>query len=995
MRNNQPVTTNEFVLGKDLILVSKTDEKGTIIYANEDFIEASGYSHDELIGQPHNLLRHPEVPESVFADLWSTIQAGRPWRQIVKNRRKNGDFYWVEANTSPIFENGKIVGYLSVRRPATEVQKSQAAAAYNAIRDGKVKLNHGQVDSLWRRLNPFAHWNPLVTVIPATLIAILAGGIDLFTGNIPGWLNGITIFFTLLSTIHILYYIHRIKDAIQTVDKITNGDYFGFVDIHGENTSGVINRQIQTLQTRLGAQMNEININLKRSHRLASGLNNQQAMMMLADQNGTITYLNQSLLNFLEDKQEQIQKEVPDFGAAGLIGKSTGCLFKHDIELLQSILTIQTPESFHFDFFGAKIGLLVSPIILNGAKLGLVLEWQDVYQQQMLQSNFKNIVRDARTGKLHTRMNTEGLEGFFKEMAEGINLLMDNLQATMKDISIMINGLSDKDLTMQPQFTHSGQYEWTVKNLMGGFDSLRASFCGAANLAQEVHQSADSVYLSNKELAESIRKQVDELQLTSQAMEAITEQVEGTSAQAREANELATNTQQQIERGNQNMAEAVQAMNDIQQVSEQITGIVSLIDSIAFQTNLLALNAAVEAARAGEHGRGFAVVAGEVRNLAQRSADAAREIKGLIDQTAQKIAAGSQKVVNTSETLAQIIQQVEEMTQRIGSISENAHQQSQEINQISRSIREIDEAAETNSTLVMENSSLSSYLKEVADTMDDLVSSFELGDCDTHTTNAQKDANKPLVLVVDDNLSNQKVAEMVLQKFGYRTVNAGDGQGAMNKVERYKPAAVLMDIEMPKMDGITATKNLRSRGFKAPILAYTGHEDAQVKGCFDDGMQAILHKPLKPMELKKLLEKHNVIGHMDEAQIMEAKRSKIIKESALAQKFDDMINAHLAWKKRIRQFISGAEIGVTYENAIDHTACALGKWYYSEGQGMMSATGMQTLGAEHEKMHATIKVIMDAFNHDDYDTLATGIQDLDNYSDTVVRLLNELILSQG
>lgn len=478
-------------------------------------------------------------------------------------------------------------------------------------------------------------------------------------------------------------------------------------------------------------------------------------------------------------------------------------------------------------------------------------------------------------------------------------------------------------------------------------------------------------------------------------MKAITEKVEGTSQEANQANELAINTQKQIETGNQNMAQAVQAMNEIEKVSEEITGIVSLIDSIAFQTNLLALNAAVEAARAGEHGRGFAVVAGEVRNLAQRSADAAREIKSLIDQTAEKISSGTEKVVRTSENLTEIIQHVQEMATRISTISNNSHEQSQEIIQISRSIQEIDQAAETSAALVMENSSLSNYLQEVADTMDDLVSSFELGDCKELIASGNTDAKKPRVLVVDDNLSNQKVAEMVLKKFGYRVLNAADGQSAVNKASQYKPDAILMDIEMPRMNGIEATKRILSSGNRTPIFAYTGHKDSDVQECLDIGMLGILHKPLKPVELKQLLDKAGVKGYMSENELLAVKREKIIQNSALAKRFDEMVKAHLAWKKRIRQFISGAEIGVTRENAIDHTACILGKWLYSEGQSMIDSSIMQTLEPEHAKMHSTIGVIMDAFEQDDYDTLESSVKDLDKYSDKVVKLLNQLILQQA
>ena len=121
MRSNLPVTQKEYVLPDGTMIVSKTDLKGRIIYANRDFGEASGFSEAELMGQPHNLVRHPDMPEEAFEDLWRTLQQGRPWTGIVKNRRKNGDHYWVVANATPVREGDSITGYMSVRTvPARE-----------------------------------------------------------------------------------------------------------------------------------------------------------------------------------------------------------------------------------------------------------------------------------------------------------------------------------------------------------------------------------------------------------------------------------------------------------------------------------------------------------------------------------------------------------------------------------------------------------------------------------------------------------------------------------------------------------------------------------------------------------------------------------------------------------------------------------------------------------------------------------------------------------
>jgi len=148
MRNNQPVTQQEFEFPSSQMLVSATDLTGRIEYCNPAFIAVSGYTKEELIGQPHNLIRHPDMPREAFADMWATIRDGRPWTALVKNRRKNGDYYWVRASVTPVVEKGAVVGYLSVRvKPAREAVRA-AEALYAKIREGNSrshKLHRGTV----------------------------------------------------------------------------------------------------------------------------------------------------------------------------------------------------------------------------------------------------------------------------------------------------------------------------------------------------------------------------------------------------------------------------------------------------------------------------------------------------------------------------------------------------------------------------------------------------------------------------------------------------------------------------------------------------------------------------------------------------------------------------------------------------------------------------------------------------------------------------------
>ncbi|NVK57080.1 MAG: PAS domain-containing protein [Alteromonadaceae bacterium] len=137
MRNNQPVTQREYKFSSKYRLISATDQRGVITHCNDAFIEVSGYSKEELIGKNHNLVRHPDMPPSVFKEMWQTLQAGRIWMGLVKNRRKNGDHYWVSAFVTPVYENNNVVGYESVRVPALEHEVARAESRYSRMREGK------------------------------------------------------------------------------------------------------------------------------------------------------------------------------------------------------------------------------------------------------------------------------------------------------------------------------------------------------------------------------------------------------------------------------------------------------------------------------------------------------------------------------------------------------------------------------------------------------------------------------------------------------------------------------------------------------------------------------------------------------------------------------------------------------------------------------------------------------------------------------------------
>jgi aerotaxis receptor len=453
MRKNLPVTGTEYEMADGKPIVSTTDLKGKITYINPYFVEVSGFSEEELIGAPHNLVRHPDMPEAAFADLWHTLKAGLPWTGMVKNRRKNGDYYWVVANVTPVMEGGRATGYMSVRSKPSRAQIAAADSVYRELAAGnprRLAVRQGQIvptglagkARAWKELPIQRRFN-----IGLTLMAVLSaatGGIAYasLAGAAAGWCAGMAGFTVLLALV--------LAKALRAT----------------------------------------VTLPLRAATAAARAL------------------------------------------AGGDLTGAVDCTWGDDMgQLLRSLQQINV-----------------------------------------------------------------------------------NMQAAIGDVRANV-------------------------------DAMGAATHGIAE--------------GNLDLSARTEAQASSLEQTASSMEEFASAVRQNADNARLASELVASTAQIAIRGGQSVAEVRATMGEISSSANKIVDIIALINGIAFQTNILALNAAVEAARAGEQGRGFAVVASEVRNLAQRSAAAATEIKGLIGESVSKVELGNRLVGNAGQTMAEIIQSVQ------------------------------------------------------------------------------------------------------------------------------------------------------------------------------------------------------------------------------------------------------------------------------------------------------------------------------------------------
>ena len=274
-------------------------------------------------------------------------------------------------------------------------------------------------------------------------------------------------------------------------------------------------------------------------------------------------------------------------------------------------------------------------------------------------------------------------------------------------------------------------------------DELAHMVNALRRLVTEVRSATDSIATAsteiaqgNNDLARRTEDTASNLQTTASSMEELTSTVKQTSDSAQTANQMATSAAEVAARGGQVVAQVVATMQDINASSSKIADIIGVIDGIAFQTNILALNAAVEAARAGEQGRGFAVVAGEVRSLAQRSAEAAKEIKSLISASVEKVESGTSLVGNAGATMTEIVASVQRVTDIIGEIRAATSEQSQGIEQVNSAVNQLDQMTQQNSALVEESSAAADSLREQAVKLTEVVALFRVNGSTASTPNA-------------------------------------------------------------------------------------------------------------------------------------------------------------------------------------------------------------------------------------------------------------------
>jgi methyl-accepting chemotaxis protein len=475
-----------------------------------------------------------------------------------------------------------------------------------------------------------------------------------------------------------------LSHAVAVLGEIEKGNYAGKITVSSNDEIGHTLRGLERMQIALRARTGQEQAAAVENARIRAALEHVHAGVMLVDSNAIVVYMNGALLAILRKQAGTIRRQLPQFDPERILGGSLEIF--HQVTALQSkqMAALTTPHTEEFKIGEASLRIVASPALNgDGQRVGTVVQWTDRTQVVAREEEVQGTVAQAINGDLTARIRETDKETFFKALASGVNRLLENMADVVRKMS---------------------------------------------QATAEVRAGAQEISRGNADLSQRTKEQAGSLEETASSMEEMTSTVRNNADNAAQANQLASAAREQAERGGKVVSAAVAAMSEINASSKKIADITSVIDEIAFQTNLLALNAAVEAARAGEQGRGFAVVASEVRNLASRSAEAAKEIKALIHDSVGKVTEGTKLVDESGKALGEIVSRVKKVTDVVAEIASSSREQASGIEQVNKAITMMDDVTQQNAALVEQAAAAAQALTEQASNLTQLIARYRVGD---------------------------------------------------------------------------------------------------------------------------------------------------------------------------------------------------------------------------------------------------------------------------
>jgi methyl-accepting chemotaxis protein len=461
------------------------------------------------------------------------------------------------------------------------------------------------------------------------------------------------------------------------------------------------------------------------STRIKVALDNVSANVMVADTDGLIIYANPAVLGMLREAESDIRRELPGFSAAAVVGGNFDRFHRNPAHQRGVLQRLTGKHSAHILIGGRSFDLTATPVVDDqGARLGTVVEWRDATQLLRIQEETAAMAEAAAAGDFSRRIDLTGKEGFMLDIARKLNMLNETSEKSLKDVAGFLDAVAGGDLGRRINGAYGGMFARIQEDANRTADRLSDIVGNIAAAADTIASAASEVSAGTADLAERTEQQASSLEETAASMEQLSGTVRTNAESGQRARQVAGEAQRAATTGGTVAASAIEAMKRIEGASRKITEIIGVIDEIAFQTNLLALNAAVEAARAGEAGRGFAVVAQEVRNLAQRSAQASKEIKVLILDSDGQVKEGVELVKRAGDALGGIVDGINQVATLISDMAVASSEQAESLDQVNITVAQMDEMTQKNAALVEETTAATHELAGQAADLRDLVTFF-------------------------------------------------------------------------------------------------------------------------------------------------------------------------------------------------------------------------------------------------------------------------------
>lgn len=694
-------TMNEITLNRNSIIVVRTDLMRKIIYVNDEFLKINGYSRDEIIGKYHKVIYHADMPDDIPDDCFQSLNSLYPWNGVLKNKTKLGDFYWTQTNAVVEFTKGVASQFVFVSFALKKGELEQAESLYSALKNKLTSLKQPT-----KNIEIISRNTTLVLFLAGFLIPHILVSYELLLSHNYLFLGGLCVS-TIIGLISITT-VNRLNNILDQSTalfyRLASKKFGNKFDLKKYGLTGDFYRGLFSMDVCLSLDIAESNHKNDENLRMRNALNAVHSSVIVADIDYKIVFYNLSAARLFHLCETEIKKQLPNFDKNKIVGSNMDDFHSTPKKQRDLLSKLNNDEYQVAELTLGNHTLSVSATSVfdqQGEKIGYISEWIDKTAEVRTIKEIAKVVEAASQGNFDERISEKGQQGFFLELSSNLNQLLQNVSDNLHELEVILNELAEGNLAHTMTKEYQGIFGRVKDSVNTATVSLRNIILKIKETTSMVSLATKDIALSNNELSHRTEGQAASLEETAASIHELITTVQYNNDNVQQATLLAVKATETANKGIAVIGQAVGTMKEINESSLRIIDIISVIDDISFQTNILALNAAVEAARAGELGQGFAVVATEVRNLAQRSANAAGEIKLLIDSSVERISFGDKQVSTAGLTMQEIVASIENVTSIITEIASASSQQSAGISQIGQAISSMDDTTQRNASMAV------------------------------------------------------------------------------------------------------------------------------------------------------------------------------------------------------------------------------------------------------------------------------------------------------